>query len=66
MEGADLRAQNDRALVWWGAMMPHLKKPPAFDEFVKPRRQVERQSPEVLDAMFHALARAWGATEVMQ
>lgn len=34
MSGAAVRARNDRAMVWWGAMMPHLKKPPKFAEFV--------------------------------
>jgi hypothetical protein len=43
-----------------------MKKPPSFEEFVKPKRKAERQPPEVLDAMLWALARAWGATEVIQ
>jgi hypothetical protein len=66
MDGAAERAKAERALVWWGAMMPHMKKPPSFDEFVQPSRKPKRQDPETLEAMFMALARAWGATEVMQ
>jgi len=34
MEGAQDRLRNDRAMIWWGAMLPHLKKPPSFDKFV--------------------------------
>jgi hypothetical protein len=66
MEGAELRHQRERALVWAGAMLPHLKKPPKFDEFVgaKPAR-AEPQRPEILQAMCDALAQAWGAEKVM-
>lgn len=57
--------RHDRALVWWGAMLPHLKKPPDFREFVDPpARRSERQSPEILQAMCEALAAAWGAKKV--
>lgn len=34
MEGAAERTRNERAMVWWGAMMPHMKKPPDFEKFV--------------------------------
>lgn len=62
MDGAAERDRRAKALVWWGAMMPHLKKPPEFREFVDPPRRSERQSPEILQAMCEALAAAWGAT----
>jgi hypothetical protein len=61
MEGAADRAQEQRAMIWWGAMMPHLKKPPEFREFVSPKPRHERQSPDVLQVMCEALAAAWGA-----
>jgi hypothetical protein len=34
MGGAEERDRRAKALVWWGAMMPHLKKPPEFREFI--------------------------------
>jgi hypothetical protein len=33
MAGAAERDSRARGLVWWGAMMPHMKKPPDFHEF---------------------------------
>jgi len=33
MDGANQRLQLERANVWWGAMLPHMKKPPGFNEF---------------------------------
>lgn len=33
MEGAALRLRRERELVWWGAMLPHLEKPVALDDF---------------------------------
>jgi hypothetical protein len=33
MDGAAERDRRARALVWWGAMMPLMKKPPEFREF---------------------------------
>jgi len=33
MAGAAMRHERDRALVWWGAMMPHMKTKPGFSEF---------------------------------
>jgi hypothetical protein len=42
MEGAAELHKRERSLVWWGAMMPHMKKPPGFHEFTgveKPARQ---------------------------
>jgi hypothetical protein len=38
-----------------------MKKPPTFDEFVKPKARGQRQDPEQLRAMFRALAAAWNA-----
>lgn len=61
MNGALERVRNDRAMVWWGAMMPHLKHPPKLDQFVRPVRQKERMRPEVMQAMCDALAAGWGA-----
>ena len=40
MRGARARDRRRRALVWWCAMLPHLKKPPRFDEFVGEARPV--------------------------
>lgn len=33
MDGAKIRMQNKRSLVWWGAMMPTRRYPPKHDEF---------------------------------
>lgn len=33
MAGAVERDRRAKALVWWGAMMPHMKQPPEFHEF---------------------------------
>jgi len=66
MDGALERGRRQRALVWWGAMLPNLKDPPDLDEFVRrgpggaPRPQ-RPQSPEAMDAMIKGLAVAWGA-----
>ncbi|MCW1932610.1 hypothetical protein [Pararhodobacter zhoushanensis] len=40
MEGMVARQQREQAMVWWGATMPRMKKPPSFEEFtgIKPRR----------------------------
>lgn len=62
MDGARDRAAEARALVWYGAMMPHLKTPPSFKDFVKPATAApKRQSKEELQMMCEALAAAWGA-----
>jgi hypothetical protein len=34
MQGAAERARHERASVYWGAILPHMKKPPSFKEFV--------------------------------
>jgi len=43
MDGAAERAKHESAMVWWGAMMPHMKDPPKFAEFtgIKPDRRTE-------------------------
>lgn len=33
MEGAAIRLRRERELVWWGAMLPHLKKQVTLDQF---------------------------------
>jgi len=33
MGGAAQRDQRERGLVWWGAMLPHMKDPPSFEKF---------------------------------
>jgi hypothetical protein len=33
MEGAAEAWKSKRALVWWGAMMAHLKEPPDLEKF---------------------------------
>ena len=42
MEGAGERDKRERALIWWGAMMPHLKDPPKFEHFtgIQPDRNI--------------------------
>lgn len=34
MEGAALRLDRQREMTWWGAMLPHLKKPIDLQTFV--------------------------------
>lgn len=34
MHGAELRAQQARALAWAGALLPYQKKLPRFEDFV--------------------------------
>jgi hypothetical protein len=33
MSGSHAKWQAERALVWWGAMMPHVKEPPDLETF---------------------------------
>ena len=33
IEGAAKRIEREKAMIWWGAMLPHMKKPPTFSEF---------------------------------
>lgn len=70
MEGAALRrhrqAEDDRARAWMGAWLGRVEKFPAYDRFVPHRPPVpKRQSPEILQAMFSALAVTWGAEKVI-
>ena len=56
--GALLRIERERALTWFGAMLPHLKKPPTLQEFTgKPvdRREELRQCIEAWDEVDRAL-----------
>ena len=64
MRGAEKRQQIERANVWWGAMLPHMKKPPSFQQFVGQPGQPKRQTPQELQAMCDAVAAAWGAERV--
>lgn len=67
MDGAAERDRRDRAMTWYGAMLPYLKKPPSFDKFVTPDARparAKRQSPAEQQAMLTALAAAWGAKQV--
>ena len=43
MEGAAERMKHERAMIWWGAMMPHSKEPVSFEKFTgyKPDRSEE-------------------------
>ncbi|MCJ8138434.1 hypothetical protein [Falsirhodobacter halotolerans] len=34
MDGAEARLRRDRELTWWGAMLPHLKKPVPLEKFM--------------------------------
>lgn len=61
MEGARDRAAQARALTWYGAMLPHFKKPISFEDFVRPKPARARQSRAELQMMCDALAAAWGA-----
>jgi len=33
MDGAAERWKAQKALTWWGAMLPHHKEPPSFEQF---------------------------------
>jgi hypothetical protein len=60
MAGAAERGKRQKALVWWGAMMPHLKEPPGFEAFTgyKPDRAEQiRRWVEAWDKIDRALAR---------
>ena len=54
MEGAALRMEREREMVWFGAMLPHLKKPVPRDKFVG-KAPLPMSRPERVRA-FHA---AW-------
>jgi hypothetical protein len=55
MAGAVDRDRRARALVWWGAMMPHMKKPPGFHDFTG----IEKPAPRKRD--WRADLAAWEA-----
>jgi hypothetical protein len=60
MAGAQERAKHQKAMVWWGAMMPRMEKPPSFQEFtgIKPDRAEElRRWMAAWDKVDRALAR---------
>jgi hypothetical protein len=58
MDGAQERDRRERALVWWGAMLPHMKTPPKFNEFVHGRRAASvAQAAQALDRIDQALMR---------
>jgi hypothetical protein len=33
MDGAAEKWKAKKALVWWGAMLPHIEKPPSLEQF---------------------------------
>lgn len=45
MSGAEMRIERERAMVWYGAMLPHLKKPPSFDDFTGRKRKGPKRQP---------------------
>lgn len=63
MDGAALRIERERELVWWGAMLPHLQKPVMLRDFVghrdvpKSRAERVRQFHDAWDRIDRALAR---------
>lgn len=63
MEGAALRLRRERELVWWGAMLPHFKRPVSLDDFagradpVRTRADRVRQFNDAWDKIDAALAR---------
>lgn len=63
VKGAERRHEIARSMVWMGAMLPHFKKPMRHDDYVRPRRRAQRQTPDELQAMCDALAAAWGAKQ---
>jgi len=42
MDGAMDRIRHEKAMIWWGAMMPHMKKPPGFYEFTGTEKPVRK------------------------
>lgn len=66
MRGAEVRQRRERALVWYGAMLPYLKNPLSLSDFVGGPSRVRAQSPAEMQANCEALAAAWGAEWVTQ
>ncbi|AZV00402.1 hypothetical protein pthi1_p37 [Paracoccus phage vB_PthS_Pthi1] len=64
IEGAGIRLEREREMVWWGAMLPHLKKAPDLKTFVghrdvaRTRAERVRQFHAAWDRVDRALARA--------
>ncbi len=54
MEGAALRLEREREMIWWGAMLPHLKKSVDLKTFVGHREVAKTKAERVRE--FH---RAW-------
>lgn len=44
------RRRLARADVWWGAMLPHMKKPPQLREFIGEAPQRQRNIVECIEA----------------
>lgn len=42
MKGAVARRKSESALVWWGAMLPHLKEPVSLDRFVNGKEDTRK------------------------
>lgn len=64
LEGAGQRLEREREMIWWGAMLPNLKKPVDLKTFVghtdvaKTRADRVRQFHAAWDKIDQALARA--------
>lgn len=61
MEGAAKRLARERELVWFGAMLPHLKEPVTLEKFVgmKPdNRERVRRFHRTWDKIDRALSRS--------
>lgn len=41
MKGALARRKADNAMVWWGAMLPHLKTPISLDQFIGEPKKID-------------------------
>lgn len=55
-----MRLERERSLVWYGAMLPHLKKPPSLEQFTghKPdKSELKRRWVETWDKIDRALER---------
>lgn len=54
MEGAAIRLERDRELVWFGAMLPYLSKPVKLKDFVGKKEAPKSRAERIKE--FHA---AW-------
>lgn len=59
MAGATARHRREREMLWIGAMLPHLKEPPGFEEFVNPPDAAEMRRRRVaeMERRFDAIDR---------